>query len=87
MEKEYSIFHIEGGLGKHVLATAVAKCIKNNHPNRELIIVCAYPEVFLNLDYVDRVYRIGMTPYFYDDYIKDKGRKTYCISQTKRIKM
>ena len=72
MEKEYSIFHIEGGLGKHVLATAVAKCIKNNHPNRELIIVCAYPEVFLNLDYVDRVYRIGMTPYFYDDYIKDK---------------
>ena len=72
MEKNYSIFHIEGGLGKHVLATAVAKCIKNNHPDRELIIVCAYPEVFLNLDYVDRVYRIGMTPYFYDDYIKDK---------------
>jgi len=72
MEKKYSIFHLEGGLGKHVLSTAVAKCIKNNHPDRELIIVCAYPEVFLNLDFVDRVYRIGMTPYFYDDYIKDK---------------
>jgi len=72
MEKKYSIFHVEGGLGKHVLSTAVAKCIKNNHPDRDLIIVCAYPEVFLNLDYVDRVYRIGMTPYFYDDYIKGK---------------
>jgi hypothetical protein len=69
----YSIFHIEGGLGKHVAATAVAKCIKNNHPDRKLIIVCAYPEVFLNLDFVDRVYRIGNTPYFYDDYIKGKG--------------
>lgn len=72
MEKGYSIFHLEGGLGKHVAATAVAKCIKNNYPKRELIVVCAYPEVFLNLKYVDRVYRIGNTPYFYQDYIKDK---------------
>ena len=71
-EKKYSIFHIEGGLGKHVLATAVAQCIKNNHPDRELIIVCGYPEIFINLNFVSRVYRIGLTPYFYDDYIKDK---------------
>jgi len=70
--KRYSIFHIEGGLGKHIAATAVAKCIKNNHPKRKLIIVCAYPEIFLNLDFIDRVYRIGSTPYFYDDYIRDK---------------
>ena len=72
MEKKYSIFHIEGGLGKHVCATAVAKCIKNNHTDRDLIIVCAYPEIFLNLPFVSRVYRIGMTPYFYEDYINDK---------------
>jgi hypothetical protein len=72
MYKKYSIFHIEGGLGKHVLATAVARCIKNNHPDRELIIVCAYPEIFLNLDFIDRVYRLGNTPYFYDDYINEK---------------
>lgn len=69
---KYSLFHIEGGLGKHVAATAVARCIKNNHPDRKLIVVCAYPEVFLNLDFVDRVYRIGMTPYFYQDYVKDQ---------------
>jgi len=72
MDKKYCIFHLEGGLGKHVLATAIAECIKNNHPDRELIIVCAYPEIYLNLPFVDRVYRIGMTPYFYDDFIKDK---------------
>jgi hypothetical protein len=68
--KKYSLFHLEGGLGKHVAATAVARCIKNNHPDRELIIVCAYPEIFLNLDFVSRVYRIGVTPYFYDDFVK-----------------
>lgn len=72
MLKKYSLFHIEGGLGKHVCATAVAECIKNNHPDRELIVVCAYPEIFLNLKFIDRVYRIGNTPYFYDDFIKDK---------------
>lgn len=69
---KYSVFHVEGGLGKHIAATAVAKCIKNNHPDRELIVVCGYPEIFLNLEFVDRVYRIGVTPYFYQDYVKDK---------------
>lgn len=69
--KSYSIFHIEGGLGKHVASTAVAKCIKTNNPERELIVVCAYPEIFINLPYVHKVYRIGSTPYFYDNYIKD----------------
>lgn len=68
----YSIFHIEGGLGKHIAATAVAKQIKEKHSDRELIIVCAYPELFLELDFVDRVYKLGFTAYFYQDYIKDK---------------
>jgi hypothetical protein len=71
-EKKYSIFHIDGGIGKHIAATAVAKCIKNNYPDRELIVVCAWPSPFINLDYVDRVYRQGNTPYFYDDYIRNK---------------
>jgi hypothetical protein len=70
--ENYSIFHIEGGLGKHVAATAVAKCIQENYPDRKLIVVCAYPEVFINLPFVWRVYRIGNTPYFYDNYIKNK---------------
>lgn len=70
--EKYSLFHLEGGLGKHVAATAVAQCIKNNYPHRKLIVVCAYPEVFLNLECVDRVYRIGTTPYFYQDFIQNK---------------
>lgn len=68
---KYSIFHIEGGIGKHIAATAVAKAIKNNHPDRELIVVCAWPEVFVELDYVYRVYKIGLTPYFYQTYIEN----------------
>jgi len=69
---KYSIFHLQGGIGKHVAATAVARAIKNNHLNRKLIVVCAYPEIFINLDFVDRVYQIGNTNYFYQNYIQDK---------------
>jgi len=72
MNEKYSIFNIEGGLGKHVAATAVARCIKKNHPDRELIVVCSYPEIFINLDFVSRVYKHGNTPYFYQDFIKDQ---------------
>lgn len=69
---KYAIFHIDGGIGKHIAATAVAKCIKNNFPDRKLIVVCAWPSPFVNLDFVDRVYKQGMTPYFYQDYIDGK---------------
>ena len=65
----YSIFHVQGGLGKHVAATAVAQAIKNNHPDRKLIVVCAYPDIFINLNFVDRVFTLGNTSYFYQNYI------------------
>ena len=72
MKRRYSIFHVQGGLGKHIAATAVAKCIKNNHPDRELIVVCPFIDVFMNLKYVDRVYPLGATQYFYQNYIDKK---------------
>jgi len=70
--KKYSIFHVQGGIGKHIAATAVARCIKNNYPERKLIIVCVYTDIFINLPYVDRVYQLGNTNYFYQNYIQDK---------------
>jgi ADP-heptose:LPS heptosyltransferase len=73
MSKEkYSIFHVQGGLGKHIAATAVAKCIKNNHPDRKLIVVCVYQDIFINLPFVDRVYQLGNTSYFYQTYIENQ---------------
>lgn len=70
--EKYSIFHVQGGIGKHVAATAVAKCIHNNHPERKLVVVCAYSEIFINLSFVHRVYQLGSTQYFYQEYVKDK---------------
>jgi len=72
MKESYSIFHVQGGLGKHIASTAVAQCIKNNYPDRKLIIVCVYTDIFINLPFVDRVYQLGNTSYFYQNYIENK---------------
>jgi hypothetical protein len=71
MEK-YIVWHIEGGLGKNVAATSLTESLKFKYPDRKIIIVASYPDVFINNPHVHRVYKIGMTSYFYEDYIKDK---------------
>lgn len=69
---KYCVFHVQGGLGKHIAATAVAKCIKNNYPSRKLIVVGVWTDVFLNLPFIDRVYNLGQTSYFYQTYIENQ---------------
>jgi len=71
-EKKYSIFQIQGGLGKHIAATAVGQAIKNNYPDRELVVVCAWPELWASLPFVHRVFPLGNTQYFYEEYIDGK---------------
>ena len=72
-KEKYVVFHIEGGLGKHVASTALLNPIKAKYTDRKLIVVAAWPEVFLSNPDVSRVYTIGQTPYFYDNYIKGKN--------------
>lgn len=66
------IFFLQGGIGKHIAATAVAENISKNYPDRKLIVICPYPEVFLNNPCVYRVYRSNLVQYFYEDFIKNK---------------
>ena len=76
-EEQDVIFHLEGGLGKNVAATAVLRAIRKKHPNNKIIAVVSYPEVFLMNPNPDRVYRVGNSPYFWADYIKDKNPIIY----------
>jgi len=69
---KYLVFHIQGGLGKHIAATSLLKDLSLKYSDRKIILVVGYPEVFLNNPYVYRVYNHNNTSYFYDDYIKDK---------------
>jgi len=71
-KEKYFIWHIQGGLGKNIAGTALVKTIKQTYPDRKLIMVTSWPEVYLNNPDVDRVYQLGQSPYFYQDYIEDK---------------
>jgi ADP-heptose:LPS heptosyltransferase len=75
MTDKYIIFHVDGGAGKNVIATAVCRSIKHAYPEHKLIVVTAYPEVYLHNPNIHRVYRFGNLPYFYDDFIKNKESK------------
>jgi hypothetical protein len=72
MDNKFLIWHIEGGLGKNVAATSLIPSVAKKYKNRKIIIVASYPEVFLNNPYIYRVFKVGLTPYFYEDYILDK---------------
>lgn len=77
MSEKKVIFHIEGGIGKHIAATAVVECYKKNYPNTDIIVICAWPEVFLNNPFIYRVYKLGVCPYFYEDYIYNKNVEVF----------
>ena len=71
-DEKYLIWHIQGGLGKNVAGTALIKDLKEAYPDRKLIMIVSYPEVFLNNPFIDRVYQLGQAPYFYETYVENK---------------
>ena len=71
-KEKYFIWHIQGGMGKNIAGTSLVKLIKEKYPDRKLIMVTSWPEVYLNNMDVDRVYQLGQSPYFYEDYIENK---------------
>ena len=68
----YIVFTIEGGIGKCIMATAVCQAIAEQRPDKKLVVVSGYPDVFINNPHVSRALAFGSTQYFYETYIKDK---------------
>ncbi len=73
----YSIFHIEGGIGKNILATAVIASLKEAYPDRKIIVVTAWEEVWINNPDVYQVYLLGHVSNFYKNFIDGKDVKIY----------
>jgi hypothetical protein len=68
----YAILHIEGGIGKNVMATAVVRAINKEHPDRKIIVLTAHPDIWTNNLRVHKSILFGTAAYFYTDYIMDK---------------
>ena len=71
------IFQIDGGLGKSIMATAMVQVIKKRYKNSNLIVVTAYPDVFLNNPNVNECFRFEQMNGAYLKYIKDKDCKLF----------
>lgn len=70
--ERYAILQIEGGLGKNVAATAVVRAISKAHPDRKIVVVTAYPEIWECNPRIYRTYSFQAMPYFYQDYVEGK---------------
>lgn len=70
-KEKYLVWHIEGGLGKNIAATALLSSVKEKYPDRKIIMTVSYPEVFINNPDIYRVYNLRNLNYFYQDYIED----------------
>jgi len=66
------VFQIDGGIGKVIASTSVAKAIKKKYPNDNLIVISGYPEVYLNNPNVFKSLQFGNINYFFTDYIEKK---------------
>jgi hypothetical protein len=58
-QEKYVIWHIQGGLGKNIAGTSLVKDIVRTYPDRKLVMVVSWPEVFLNNPDIHRVYQLG----------------------------
>lgn len=77
MATKYIVFNSTGIPDKEIAATAVVSSIKDTYPKEQIIVVSANPEIWLHNPDVFRVYRVGSTPYFYDDFIKDRDTRIF----------
>jgi ADP-heptose:LPS heptosyltransferase len=71
------IFKIDGGIGKSIMATAVCEAIKKQYPNDKLIVITAYPDVFLCNPNVDKCYTHNNLFYFYQDFVDNKSIRAF----------
>ena len=69
---KYVVFQIEGGIGKNVVSTAVVRAISKSFPDRKIIIVTAYPDIWECNPRIYRIYQFGQISYFYNDFIDGK---------------
>ena len=69
---KYVVFLVEGGIGKNIAATAVVECLNKYYPDRKIVVLAPYPEVFLNNPSIFRVYKSTALQYFHEDFIKDQ---------------
>lgn len=74
---KYSVMHIEGGIGKNILSTSVVSSLKTADPERKIILVTAWPQVWFNNPNIEQMYPMGQVANFYKNYVQGHDTKIY----------
>ncbi len=64
------VLQTSGGIGKSIMATAVCKAIKAQHPDSKIIVITGYPEVFEGNRKVYKIYLQNEMAYFWREHIE-----------------
>lgn len=75
--KKTIIFQIDGGLGKSIMATAVLKAIRRQYLNDYIIVVTAYPDVFIANPNANKILNQSQTNGIYKKHIMNKDCKVF----------
>ena len=71
-KEAFIIFNSIGNPDKDLIGTAVVYSIKEAYPRHKIIVITNFPEIWLHNPQVYRVYKAGLAPYFYDDFVDGK---------------
>lgn len=71
------IFQIDGGLGKHIMATAIVKVIRKRYKKSHIVVAAAYPDVFLNNPHIDECFNTNQMGGAYLKYIDNQECKVF----------
>jgi ADP-heptose:LPS heptosyltransferase len=71
------VFQIDGGLGKSIMATAILKAIKKEYKKANIIVISAYPDVFIGNPNVNKVLHQQQAVGIYKTYIQNKNTKVF----------
>ena len=82
---KFVILQIEGGIGKNVIATAVVRAIQKKYSDRKIVIITAYPDIWLNNPRVHKVLQFGQISYFYRDFIENRETLVFLQEPYKHI--
>jgi len=66
------VFIANGGLGRNLAATAVARNLRRAHPEKKLVVLSSHPAAWLGNPNVDVLLPTGAAPAFYDEYIQQR---------------
>jgi hypothetical protein len=67
----FAVWHIEGGMGKNIMATAVIRAFKKANPEYKVIVATAWDAPYFYNPDIYQIYNFGQMPYFYDHFVYD----------------